>query len=176
MLVRLAAYSGLRAGEIEGLRARRVDLDRRRVEVAEALTEVGGKLVFGEPKTYQRRSAPLPASFAAELAPLVERLSPDDLVFRAPGGGPIRHHNLYARHFRPVAERIGVPSLRFHDLRHTYAAWLIAQGAYPRAMMERLGHSSVQVTLDRYGHLLPGLEEGVTAGLDDAFRAAAPVP
>lgn len=64
------------------------------------------------------------------------------------------------------------------EKRH-YAAWLIAQGAHPRAMVERLGHSSVQVTLDRYGHLLPGLEEGVTAGLEEAFRAAtaaSPVP
>lgn len=90
VLVRLAAYSGLRAGEIEGLRARRVAPGGRRVEVAESLTEVGGKLVFGEPKTYQRRSVPLPGSIAAETAALTAYLSPDDLVFEAPPATPSR--------------------------------------------------------------------------------------
>jgi hypothetical protein len=61
----------------------------------------------------------------------------------------------------------------FHDLRHTYAALLIAEGAHPRAMMERLGHSSVTVTLNTYGHLMPGLEERLTEALDDTYRAAA---
>jgi site-specific recombinase XerC len=66
--------------------------------------------------------------------------------------------------------------LRFHYLRHTYAALLIAQGAHVRAMMERLGHSSVTVTLNTYGHLLPGVNAAITDGLDAAGRAAKALP
>ena len=64
------------------------------------------------------------------------------------------------------------PKLRFHDLRHTYGALLIAEGAHPRALMERLGHASVTTSLDTYGHLLPSLDEALTTGLE-ARRAAA---
>ena len=62
------------------------------------------------------------------------------------------------------------PSLRFHDLRHTAVALAIAQGAHPKALQERMGHSSVQVTLDRYGHLFPGLDERIADGLDALYR------
>lgn len=69
-------------------------------------------------------------------------------------------------------------AVRFHDLRHTCAAMLIAQCAHPKAIMERLGHSSIQVTLDRYGHLLPSLDEALTDGLEATYQAslAAPAP
>ena len=62
--------------------------------------------------------------------------------------------------------------MRVHDLRHTCAALLIAQGAHPRALMERLGHASVSTSLDTYGHLLPSLDEALTAGLNDVAQAA----
>jgi len=62
--------------------------------------------------------------------------------------------------------------VRVHDLRHTCAALLIAQGAHPRALMERLGHASVTTSLDTYGHLLPSLDEALTAGLNDVAQAA----
>jgi len=62
--------------------------------------------------------------------------------------------------------------VRVHDLRHTCAALLIAQGAHPRALMERLGHASVSTSLDTYGHLLPSLDEALTAGLNDVAQAA----
>jgi len=95
------------------------------------------------------------------------------LVFTGDQGGPIRHNLFYARHFKPAVRAAGLPErLRFHDLRHTCAALLIAQGAHPRAMMERLGHSSVQVTIDRYGHLLPSLDETLVDGLDNTYRAS----
>ena len=64
------------------------------------------------------------------------------------------------------------PALRFHDLRHTCAALLIAQGAHPKAIMERLGHSSIQVTLDRYGHVFSSLDEALTDGLEATYRAS----
>jgi integrase len=64
------------------------------------------------------------------------------------------------------------PSLRFHDLRHTCAALLIAQGAHPKEIQERLGHSTIQLTFDRYGHLLPTLDERLRDGLDATWRTA----
>lgn len=174
-LVLFAAYTGLRAGEIEALRVRRVDLDRAAVDVVESLADVRGQLVFGPTKTHSRRTVRLPAFLCDLLASdLVLRAGDlDALVFTSDQGGPMRHNLFYARHFKPAVRAAGLPErLRFHDLRHTCAALLIAQGAHPRAMMERLGHSSVQVTIDRYGHLLPSLDETLVDGLDDTYRAS----
>jgi integrase len=64
------------------------------------------------------------------------------------------------------------PGLRFHDLRHTCAALLVAQGAHPRAIMEHLGHSSITVTMDRYGHLFPDEKDRLAKGLDEVLKAA----
>ena len=99
----------------------------------------------------------------------------NDFVFTSSRGGPLRHSNFYARHFKPAVIRAGLPeATRFHDLRHSYAAMLIAEGAHPRAIMERMGHSTIQVTLGTYGHLFPSLEEALTDALDDVYRAAEP--
>lgn len=176
-LVVFAAYTGLRAGEIGALRARRLNLERRVVEVRGSLAEANGRLVFGPTKTYASRSAHLPRFLADELGRhLLDRgLTDDDLVFTSVRGAPLRHNLFYVRHFKPAVRRAGLPDgLRFHDLRHTCAALLVAAGAHPKVIMERLGHSSVQVTLDRYGHLFPGLDEAVSDRLDDAYRASRP--
>jgi Phage integrase family len=94
-------------------------------------------------------------------------------VFSAPDGGPLRHRNFYRRRFPPAVAEAGLPEgTRFHDLRHTCAALLIAQGAHPLAVMQRLGHSSITVTMNTYGHLFPELDEALTQGLDAAYRAA----
>jgi integrase len=66
--------------------------------------------------------------------------------------------------------------LRFHDLRHTCASLLIAAGAHPKAIQERLGHSSIQITMDRYGHLLPGVHESTTAALEAAWQVSISSP
>lgn len=176
VLIRLAAYTGLRAGEIGALRVGRLDLLRRRIEVVESLAEepwVG--LVFGPPKTYERRSVALPPAMSEELATyLADRpREPDALVFGAPEGGPLRHRNFYPPCSAPAVARTGLPEqTRFHDLRHTCAALLVAQGAHPLAVMQRLGHSSITVTMNTYGHLFPELDESLTEGLDAAYRAA----
>jgi integrase len=174
-LVIFAAYTGIRAGEIEALRTRRVDLGRGVVDVVESLADVRGQLVFGPTKTHSRRTVRLP-EFLCELlgAHLESRpADPDALVFVGEQGGPIRHNLFYARRFKPAVRAAGLPErLPFHDLRHVCAALLIAQGAHPRAMMERLGHSSVQVTIDRYGHLLPSLDATLVDGLDATYRTS----
>ena len=85
----------------------------------------------------------------------------------------MRHSNFYRRIFRPAVERSGLSAcLRFHDLRHTCVALLVAQGADPMAIEERLGHSSITVTLDQYGHLLPAIDEALAEGLEATFQKA----
>ena len=68
---------------------------------------------------------------------------------------------------------IGRPDLRWHDLRHTAVALAIANGAHPKSIQERMGHSSITVTLDRYGHLFPSLGVAVADGLEATYQAAA---
>src|SRR5581483_10904089 len=98
---------------------------------------------------------------------------PDDFVFLSADGKPLRHHNFYPRHFRPAVRAAGLPDrLRFHDLRHTCAALLIAEGAHALAVMKWLGHSSITVTMNTYGHLFPALEAALTGSLDRSYRAA----
>lgn len=175
LLVRVAAYTGLRAGELGAVRVRRVDPLHGTIHVAESLADIRGHVAFGPTKTYANRTVPVPRVLAQELGEHLATVGrdPDALVFTSPDGGPLRHQNFYRRFFKPAVERAALPpSLRFHDLRHTYAALLIAQGAHPRAMMERLGHSSVTVTINTYGHLMPGLQEQLTDGLDAVYRGA----
>ncbi len=141
----------------------------------ESLADVKGKLVFGPTKTYANRTVRLPGFLAEELATHLagRQHHSDHLVFTGPTGAPLRHNLFYMRHFKPAVVRAGLPQgLRFHDLRHTCAALLVAQGAHPKAIMERLGHSSIQVTLDRYGHLLPSLDERLTDGLEATYQAS----
>jgi integrase len=178
-LVRVAAYTGLRAGEICALRVGRVDLDAGRITVAESVTEVPQHgLWFSEPKTYERRSVTLP-DFLLEGLAAVLRGRPDDanaFVFTSPDGSTLNHKNFYRRQFKPAVTAAGLPAgTRFHDLRHTCAALCIALGAHPKAIQERLGHSSITVTLDRYGHLFPKLDETLTSRLDDLYRSASRV-
>src|SRR3954467_2346645 len=170
LLVLMAVYSGLRWGELAGLRRDRVNVLARSVHVVEQLTEVGGKLAFGPPKTAAgRRKVTLPRFLAEALG---EQMGPTDsgLVFTAPDGQPMRRSNFGRRTWQPAVRSAGLDGLRFHDLRHTAVALAIGQGAHPKAIQERMGHSSVMVTLDRYGHLFEGLDERIAEGLDAVYR------
>jgi integrase len=173
LFVRFAAFTGLRAGELVALRVKSLDLARRRVDVSASASEAYGQLQFVDTKTYERRTVPIPASLIEELGAHVHGLGPEDIVWRSPQGGPFRYSNWFKRHFRPAVERAEVPTkTRFHDMRHSYAAMLISQGAHPRAIMERLGHSTVTVTLDTYGHLLPKIDAALDVAVDDVYRNA----
>ena len=74
--------------------------------------------------------------------------------------------------FDPRLRRAGLPKIRFHDLRHSFASLLIAQGEHPKLISEQLGHASVQITLDRYGHLLPASYDSAGERLDAALFGA----
>jgi integrase len=164
-LVLLLGYGGLRWGEAVALRRSRCDLLRSRLDVTESLAEVGGVLHWGPTKTYQRRSVVLPAFLRDRLATHLAR--------EVALGAPLRHSNFYRRVWRPALEEAGLSGeLRIHDLRHTAASLLIAEGAGPKAVCEHLGHSSVQVSLDRYGHLFPSEFESLASRLDHAYQEA----
>jgi integrase len=171
LLVLVGAYTGLRPGEILGLKVKRLNLVAGTARVAEALTEVDGKLTWGTPKNHERRTVPLPPPLPEELgAWLADRPhAPEDLVFTAPRGGPVREHKLMERYFKPAAVEAGlclrtirrgsrevlVTDLRMHDLRHTAASLLIREGASIKALQKMLGHKDAVQTLNRYGHLYP---------------------
>jgi integrase len=174
-LVYLLAYGGLRWGEAAGLRRGRCHLLRSRIEIVESASEVGGTLYFGATKTYQSRSVVLPAflrdMMAAHLARYVDG-GPEALVFTNGAGGPLRNSNFRNRTWRPAVRAAELPeALRIHDLRHTCAALLIAEGAHPKAIQAHLGHSSIQVTLDLYGHLYPDEMDRLADRLDAAHDA-----
>lgn len=94
------------------------------------------------------------------------------LVSAAPGGGYLRGSNFRRRMWAPAVKRAGLAPLRLHDLRHTCASLAIAAGADIKVLQRMLGHSSAALTLDRYGHLMPGQAEAVAARLDQLARAA----
>ena len=95
------------------------------------------------------------------------------LVFSSPEGMALRRRNFYRRVYNPAVIAAGLDSdLRFHDLRHTCASLLIAQGAHVKEIQERLGHSTSRLTMDRYGHLLASLGERLRAGLEAAYQDA----
>jgi integrase len=174
LLVRFAAFTGLRAGELVALRAADMDLMRRRVHVNASASEAYGQLQLVATKTYERRTVPIPKSLVDELALHLATRSSTEFVWQSAERGPFRYSNWFKRHFKPAVVRAGLPpATRFHDLRHSYAAMLIAQGAHPRAIMERMGHSTITVTLDTYGHLLPKIDAALDHALDAMYLGAA---
>jgi integrase len=178
-LVHLLAYGGLRWGEAAAIRRRRCDLLRGRIQVSESLAEVGAELHFGSTKTHQVRTVALPRFLRAMLTRHLESVpaDPDALVFTAPGGGPLRLSNFRRRVWVPALRAARLPEgLRIHDLRHTCVAILVSRGTHPKAVQEHLGHSSIQVTMDRYGHLFPEERERLADALESAFRDATTRP
>ncbi|MBA2768636.1 MAG: site-specific integrase [Sporichthyaceae bacterium] len=152
-VIRLLAQVGLRFGELAALRVGRVDLMRRRIEIAESMTEVNGVAVFGTPKTGRSRSVPLPGSLVADLTAAMAGKAADDFVFTMPKGGHLRLGNWRHRVFDPAVRRAGLDGLTPHDLRHTAASLAIASGANVMAVQRMLGHASAAMTLDVYAGL-----------------------
>jgi len=169
-MVLFDGYCGLRMGELAGLRRGRVDLLRRQVRVIETAVEVKGRLIFDAPQTRAgNRTVPVPPSVADRLDRHMAEFKepgPDALVFPGADGGALRANAWRSRYWRPAIRATGLAPLRPHDLRHTAVSLWIAAGASPKQIATWAGHTSVAVVLDRYGHLLPGHEEAVLAGLD----------
>ncbi len=187
VLVLLAAFGGLRWGELAGLRRRRVDLLHRTVTVAEIVTEVNGRLDIGPPKTEAgRRTVVLSAFLIDELATYLDRrgqIGPDDLVFPAVEGGLMRRSNFRRRTWEPATRAVGVHGLRFHDLRHSAGTLSAVAGATTKELMARMGHSSPRAALiyqhataERDGAIADALDRLVAGTLAASSRPEPPLP
>jgi integrase len=164
-LVRFACLTGLRQGELFALRERAVDFAHRNIVVEAGARD--GQLVPTKTSAGRRRvqlSGEALRILRKQL--LARRRNELGLVFPTPGGSVWRKDNFMARIFRPAVRRADLAPLRFHDLRHTYAALMIAAGAHPKLLQAQLGHSSITVTLNTYGHLFPDAFADVGSALD----------
>jgi integrase len=173
IVVLVLAYCGIRWSEMAALRVRNIDLLRRRLMIEEGVTEVNGaKIVWGTPKSHERRSVPIPKSIVDELAIHIVGKSRDDLAFPAPGGGVLRNRNARRAWFNEAATAIGAPGLTPHELRHTAASLAVSAGANVKAVQRMLGHASAAVTLDIYADLFDDDLDAVADRLDDVRDSA----
>lgn len=176
-LVYVAAYGGLRIGELAGLRRHRVAPRCDRIEVAEIAVEVRGMLTFGEPKTRAgRRFVTLPSTVAEDLSRHLETWAGADYVFAGPEGSAMRPPLFRQRFWTPAVRSAGLEPLRPHDLRHTAVALWIATGANPLEVSRRAGHSSSSFTLDQYGHLFPEADRNLADRLETLLRPERNLP
>ena len=179
----VALHTGLRQGELLGLKWADVDLAGRRLSVRRSLKVTDHGLDFGPPKNKaSRRSVPLSKSAVAalkahRLRQNEERLrlgdlwQDHDLVFPNRVGKPMDHNNLYYREYKPLLQRTGLgdEGFTFHSLRHTFATELFNQRKRPKIIQVLLGHSSIVQTMDTYSHLLDDVDDDEVGGLDEAF-------
>jgi integrase len=174
-LVLLLGFCGLRAGEALALRERDVDFIGRKVKVRRTLTDTSAGLGFGDPKTEQStREVTAPMFVIEALSQSVKEFGPgeDGLIFQAPeGGGPVSLTNFRRRAWKNALKATGLGPLRIHDLRHTAVALAIEQGAHPKDIQKRMGHSSIEITMDRYGHAWDSADEAIADGFDAARKA-----
>ncbi|HEY2176010.1 MAG TPA: tyrosine-type recombinase/integrase [Mycobacteriales bacterium] len=153
LLVRLLAYTGLRFGEAAGLRVRNVGIERGRLEIVDNLTEAAGLLHEGSPKSHKSRSVPVPRFLRGALADQLAGKTPDDRVFSASRGGPLRNSNFRHYVFDGAVRRAGLGPLTPHDLRDTAASLAVSAGANVKTVQRMLGHASAAMTLDIYAGL-----------------------
>jgi integrase len=180
-LVRTAVLTGLRRGELLGLRWSDVDMDRAVLHVQQTAQRITGRgVIFRQPKTrLSRRAVALSPDAVAVLRAhrreqLEERLlagpayGDRDLVFASAIGTSLEAGTI-TRTWTRILAVAGVGHVRWHDLRHAHATLLLRQGVHPKIVSERLGHASVGITLDTYSHVLPGLQAAAAAALDLAL-------
>lgn len=186
--------TGLRFGEIGALWVGDVDLDRGTVRVNKAwkhdgedgAAETPGWLEkqlqrkhamrdhhLGNPKTPRsRRTVTVSPAVAEALSRQIAGKAPDDFVFTTRTGRPLHNGDFYNNVWRKLMAALkaeGVAQFRFHDLRHTHVAWLVAGGAPLPHIQARLGHESITTTIDTYGHLLPAGDELISDIIDTAL-------
>jgi integrase len=157
----VAVMTGAREGEILGLKWSDIDWDNKQLQIQRTFNNSR----FFLPKTKEsRRKIDLPPLVLRELKKwrLACPKNEFDLIFPNKQGKPINHRNMVQRYFQPALKAAGLPVIRFHDLRHTYASLLIEQGENIKYIQSQLGHSSPTVTLNVYAHLMkPTNQEAV---------------
>ena len=163
------ATTGMRRGEVLGLRWPDVDLDARQVAIVQTLTAVNGQPVIGPTKTTRSRRTVYLDSYTVDVLRAhrtrqrEERLaagpawdSSTDLVFRDEIGRPL-HPDWFSREFARLVAVSGAAPIRLHDLRHSFATLALKAGVHPKIVSERLGHATVGITLDLYSHVTPAI-------------------
>jgi integrase len=178
-LFAIALYTGLRQGELLGLRWPDIDLAQGTLHVRKALQKQDREAKFIEPKTERsRRRLSLPATAVSILALQQERVDAMrrhagsawqdwDLVFPSQLGTPLDGSNV-THHLQHKLAEAGLPRVRFHDLRHTCSTLLLEQGVQDR-VLEQLGHSQITLTLNTYSHVRPAMLSATAAALDRAL-------
>lgn len=182
VLIFTAIFTGLRRSEILALKWQNVDLDLATMSITETLHHLKtGEYIFRQPKSKRgRRNIALSPALAILLRrhrtvqealreQLGSKLETDDLVFSDIKDNPMRP-NTVTRAFHILATKAGMPKLRFHDLRHTHASLMLSQGIHPKIVSERLGHSSINITLDTYSHVLPGIQEAAALRFEQGLN------
>ncbi len=178
-IVQVAAMTGMRRGEIFGLQWGDIDWNNNTIRVRRNLFwQVKRELPEGykgplwcflSPKTKRSvRTIVMSPELkkALEIHRITAPVGKDDLVFCSKTGNPIDPAHFIQREFEPSLRRAGLRKVRFHDLRHTYATFLIAQNENIKFIQSQLGHASITTTIDRYGHILPNTHHGVGQRLD----------
>ena len=176
LIVLFLAYTGVRFGELAALRVGRIDLLRRRALIADSVTLVSSRRVFGTPTSHGRREVPIPAFLVDQLADHVRGREPDELVF--PGtrsGGPLRWPVFRQSAFAAAAAAIGRAGLQPHELSPHRGLPGLAAGADVKVVQRMLGHASAAMTLDQYGHLFGDRLDEVAERMA-AARAAGVAP
>jgi len=178
----LALTTGLREGELLGLRWQDVNLEGATLSVRQQLTRTRKDgLCFTTPKSPRsRRSIKLTRSAVEALkhhraAQNEQRLrlgtlwQDSGLVFTSVKGTPLDVANVTYGSFRPLLERAGVPRIRFHDLRHTCVTLLLLRNVNPKIVQEMLGHANFSETMDTYSHVLPSMQEPAVSAMESAL-------
>jgi integrase len=174
----ILATTGMRRGEALGLRWNDIDFDSAQIAIVQTISVVEGKVVVGVPKTAGSRrtvyvhDATIAALRQQRQLQAEERLAAgpawstdNDLVFRSPTGAPV-NPDWFSRHFDRIVASTDVPRIRLHDLRHTNATISLKAGVHPKIVSERLGHSSIAITLDLYSHVTPGISRDAAATVE----------
>ena len=177
----LAIHTGMREGELLGLKWEDVDLERGVLRLRRALVREGGKVTLGDLKTPKsRRSVRLTRDAADALSAHLQRqleemermgslYQPGGLAFATESGTLINPSNLRNRSFKPLLKHAGLPDICFHDLRHTCATLLLSQGTHPKLVQELLGHATIAMTLDTYSHFLPSMGDQTVRAMEAAL-------
>jgi integrase len=177
----LAIHTGLRQGELLGLKWDDVDLEAGTLQVRRTLTTTKGGLVLSAPKTKgSRRAVKLSQTAVSALRGHLERqLGEIDragsswlkngLLFASETGEPLERRYVTKYQFKKLLKRAGLPDVRFHDLRHTCATLLLGRNVNPKIISEMLGHATIAITLDIYSHVLPHMQNEATKALEEAL-------
>src|SRR5262245_31153843 len=181
--VLLALTTGMRRGEILALRWKNVEFTRGTLRVMESLEQTKAGLRFKAPKTDRTRAITLPAFVIDELRRLKReqaetllrlgvRQSGETLMCCREDGEPKQPGSVTGEFARLTSKIRDLPRVRFHDLRHSHATQLLADGVHPKIAQERLGHSTITTTMDLYSHVTDTMQADVAARLDAAFGPA----